>query len=58
MLFITQSTEKKMSEKICSLCSFYDSLQDDAGENDKRSGYCHFNAPKVVDNKHLHFGRS
>ena len=40
-----------MSEKICSLCSFYDSLQGNVGENDKRSGVCRFNAPKVFDNK-------
>ena len=51
MPLITKSMEKKMSEKICSLCSFYDSSQDDAGENDERSGYCRFNAPKIFDNK-------
>ena len=51
MPLVTQSMEKKMSEKICSLCSFYDSSQDEAGENDERSGYCRFNAPKIFDNK-------
>ena len=47
----TQIMEKKMSKKICSLCSFYDSSQEDAGVNDKRNGYCRFNAPKIFDNE-------
>ena len=44
-----------MGEKICSLCSFYDSSQGNVGENDKRSGFCRFNAPKVFDDKNSAF---
>ena len=55
MPLTTQSTEKKMSKKICSVCSFYDSSQGNIGENDKKSGFCRFNAPKVFDNKNSAF---